>query len=851
MLAGPAGVGKTRLAAEFLKRAEGPETTTAHVTASRSTHQVPFGAIASLLPTDGYPEGTVGSRAGMLRSAAAGLVRSAGARRLVLLVDDAHLLDDASATLIYQLASSNSAFVIATVRSGEQAPPPIVGLWKDDLVDRIEVGGLGAEAVEDLLCAELGGQVDSAVVARLAEHCRGNVLFLREVVLGAVRDHSLVNDRGIWRLVRPLTPSERLVELVEARLGDLNADERSLMELVCWGEPLEITELAALGDLPSAERLEEGGFLATRMEGDRREVRPAHPVYGDVVRAQTPALRAARLATLLADNVEKRGVNHPRDVLRVATWRLDGGGGSPDVMLAAAQAARWTYDFRLAVRLVDRALAVGAGFDASLLAAELAGLLGRFDDAEAQLAELVERSQTDQQKTLVALARLNNHAFYSGAIDEGRQIVDDALRTIEDPDAKDEITARHAGLLLAKSGPTKAAEAVEPLLQQGCTDRALVWAYQIAAPAYTRLGRFSEALDATNKGYLLARSLSRPSEWYPWMHLYFRSRALAVSGRLLEGGRLAKAEHEAALENGSIEAQGWFSWSLACASRERGDVTASIRYAREAAVLFAELGRPLMQREALMDLAASLASGGQAEEARAALAALDGLGLAPTYLTGVDLLLARGWVDAAGGDLPLARRRFEDAVDVGERIGDLVGVVTAIHNLARLGGTDAEWTKRLNDVVELVEGDYMKVRAVHVRGLLERDVDRLESASNLFEAAGARLLAAEVAADAGETARAAGDVRRAAASEFRSAGLLNLCDGAVLIGRQGRAVREVLTRAEQEAALLAAAGRSNRSIADELCLSVRTVEGRLQRVYTKLGVASREELAAKLAEAQA
>jgi DNA-binding CsgD family transcriptional regulator len=45
------------------------------------------------------------------------------------------------------------------------------------------------------------------------------------------------------------------------------------------------------------------------------------------------------------------------------------------------------------------------------------------------------------------------------------------------------------------------------------------------------------------------------------------------------------------------------------------------------------------------------------------------------------------------------------------------------------------------------------------------------------------------------------------------------------------------------ASLLAAAGRSNKEIADELSLSVRTVEGRLQRAYDRLGVGSRAELA--------
>ena len=89
VLAGPAGVGKTRLAVEFLTRAAAqPKVTTAHITASRSTTKIPLGALASLLPADAYPESTVESRAGMLRAAAAALVRDAADRELVVLVDD-------------------------------------------------------------------------------------------------------------------------------------------------------------------------------------------------------------------------------------------------------------------------------------------------------------------------------------------------------------------------------------------------------------------------------------------------------------------------------------------------------------------------------------------------------------------------------------------------------------------------------------------------------------------------------------------------------------------------------------------------------------------------------------------
>jgi DNA-binding CsgD family transcriptional regulator len=57
---------------------------------------------------------------------------------------------------------------------------------------------------------------------------------------------------------------------------------------------------------------------------------------------------------------------------------------------------------------------------------------------------------------------------------------------------------------------------------------------------------------------------------------------------------------------------------------------------------------------------------------------------------------------------------------------------------------------------------------------------------------------------------------------------------------------EELTRREHEVAGLAAQGRSNREIADQLVVSVRTVENHLQRVYAKLGVSSRDELGATL-----
>jgi DNA-binding CsgD family transcriptional regulator len=57
-----------------------------------------------------------------------------------------------------------------------------------------------------------------------------------------------------------------------------------------------------------------------------------------------------------------------------------------------------------------------------------------------------------------------------------------------------------------------------------------------------------------------------------------------------------------------------------------------------------------------------------------------------------------------------------------------------------------------------------------------------------------------------------------------------------------------LSGREREIAELVAAGKRNREIADSLFLSVRTVEGHLARVFRKLEVSSRTELATRVSD---
>ncbi len=850
VLAGPPGAGKTRLGHEAVAIAERAGLATTEVTASRSAAQLPFGAFAPLLPTgnDGpgagtAPPGSVDDLVDLLRRAVAGLAERADGRPLLLFVDDAHLLDDASATLVHQAATTGVATVVATVASGEAAPDPIVALWKDEALARIEVGALNADDVEELLSGALGGPVDPATAGQFADRSAGNVLFLRELLVGALGTDDLHDEAGIWRLREDLSPSLRLVEIVEARLGELDDAERSLLELVAYGEPLGQSELETLSDVAVAEALERRELLSSHMDGRRLVVHLAHPLYGDVVRSRTPALRARTIAAALADAVEATGPTRQDDTLRVATWRLIAGNGSPEELEAGATVARWRYDFPLAERLATAAIEAGAGFDSSLLRAQALSLQGRRDEAEEALLALAAEATDDAGRGRVAVARFDNSVARPG-IDELR-ILDEAEDAIIDPEWRDAIEARRLAILLRTEGPRAAAEAALPLSSRA-SGGALAFACLVGGLGLARLGRVDAALDIADTGEAASHSVVAPAGLYPWWHTVTRGSALAYAGRFAEAEELAASHHRDALAEGSAEAQAAFALLDAADVGERGRVQTAARRAREAAALNAELGRELLVRHDRIAAALALALAGDADGATAELAAIEALEVGPALGDEVDLRQARAWAEVAAGDIPAGVTTLHDAVALAARIGDRVGVSSALHGIARLGHA-ADVCERLGKVAQQIDGVLAPARAAHALALADGDIAGLDEAATAFEAMGADLLAAEASADLAVALREAGAVRDAAAADRRTGVLVDRCENPMTPALQATEARARLTAAERETAILAAGGRSNREIAEELYLSTRTVENRLQRVYEKLGIAGRTEVAEALA----
>ena len=191
---GEGGVGKTRLAEECLRIGIDAGYSTARVTATRGAADIPLGALAPLFLE-------LGDKAVNLLSAArAALAERAGESQLLLMVDDAHLLDDVSAALLLSIASDRQVFVIATLRAGEAVPDDITGLWKDGHATRIDVEPLPPAEVDALAEAIVGGPLDVATAKRFRRLSGGNALAMRELVLASLEGGTLTEADGIWHL---------------------------------------------------------------------------------------------------------------------------------------------------------------------------------------------------------------------------------------------------------------------------------------------------------------------------------------------------------------------------------------------------------------------------------------------------------------------------------------------------------------------------------------------------------------------------------------------------------------------------------------------------------------------------
>jgi DNA-binding NarL/FixJ family response regulator len=178
--------------------------------------------------------------------------------------------------------------------------------------------------------------------------------------------------------------------------------------------------------------------------------------------------------------------------------------------------------------------------------------------------------------------------------------------------------------------------------------------------------------------------------------------------------------------------------------------------------------------------------------------------------------------------------------------GHLTSESWLLHDLARLGAPEAI-AARLGELADASDSALVATRAMHADALARHDAAALAETVEQFAALGAMLYAAEAAVAAGDAFRRAGNARSSTAMQERASELVGLCENARTPALVSAGDVVPLTRREREIATLAAEGLSSKDIAERLFLSARTVDNHLQRVFTKLGVTRRAELAGALA----
>ena len=843
LLAGPSGVGKTSLASLATAALEADGATVVRIVASRAASSIPFGALAVLLATDVPADGL--AAAPVLVQARARVAEVADGRPTVLFVDDAQWLDEASAVVLHQLVAQRDVTVLATLRPDEPAPDPVIALWKDGLVERVEVSPLDDDSLRAVLEANLDGPVESQTATRLWRRCRGNALYLRELVGEAARQDLFRRRDGLWCLDSLPPGSPRLAELVAHHLGGLGDDERAALEVVAVGEPVPLSWLDDLVERDTVERLEAAGVIAISTHGGRSVARPAHPLYGDVVRAALPDLRRRRLTLALADVLESRGATGREDSMRLALWRLDAGGApAPGLLLTAARHAHLAFDGSTAERLARAAWSADQTFDAAHVLADVLFARGGFVERERLLADIAPTLTTDEQRAVVAVSRalgcfwgLADGATADRILAESEDEVTDAGWWSEVRATRATLvgqSGRHRDALALLAGLSETEMSARARLQAGLAE---AFALPGVARGEDALVRIDEAMAA---GARIGQQLTM---FRASLLLSAKAMALASLGRLDEAAEAGRAGLDGATAIGNRAAEGFFGATLGWVQLQQGRLLSAQRTYRESATAFRASFHPGPLRWALGGLLFAAAQARDREVTAEAARALDAVGSHPAALFDTAIRRARSWQAVAEGDPERARLILRDAATEARARGAVLDESAALHDLARLGRA-REVADRLRELAEGGQGAYLRVLADSAAAQAREDPAALGDAAERFAELGANLRAAEAAMAASEASARSRDQRGATRWARRATELAARCEAPATPGLVGGAGGPTpLTNREREIAELAADGLPSRVIAERLYVSVRTVDNHLARIYVKLGASGRAELA--------
>ncbi|MER6434571.1 LuxR family transcriptional regulator [Streptomyces sp900105245] len=847
LLTGPAGVGKSRLADECLTQAVRGGWRGARATATAAAAAVPLGAIAHLLP----PSVDMSDPVRAFSQVAAVLAGPQRNLRWAILVDDLHLLDTSSAVLLRQLLDSDGIRLIATIRSGEPVGEAVQALTGGDRSYRIDLGAFDQRQTEEVLQAALSGPIGQRTVHTFWAASRGNALYLREMVQGAVAASTLSSDGEIWELAKGGLPSTpRLVELIGSRLAGAEAEDRELLELLALCEPLSLEDAATVVHPQSLTNLESTGLIQMRQDRRRTTVALAHPLYGEALRADMPALRRRELILAQVKRTKAHGARRREDSLRLATWELAASGtADPQLLVRAAILASHSHDYEQVITLLEGLPDDAHTYESHLLNGNALLQVGRWEAADTVLARAEALAGGEAQKVAVTLHRTWSLFWVAGRTEAALQVNAASYQKAADAKWQRVLKLNEASLLILSGNVPKQDHAVLSDLDAHFAGEPSIPAWSMAALAKAHLlgqtGRLNEAVSFGQQAYSAHRDIDETALG----SLIPAAQLVAVSYALADVGQLDKSRQATdiilAATEGTDNALTW-TWASYFRGRTEwlaGDIAVARGwFAQTIARSRAHRYVPSLFR-ALAGLAACAAVLGDLEASASAIEEM--AGYSPMGSHAGEEYLGQAWLYAAHGDIGQARATLFVAVEKAKLAGDITSEIILLTDIARLGGAK-EVTERLAALADACDGAFARARARFATALAADDASQLQAVADELQVIGANLLAAEAANAAAAAWQRAGNARRATAAANQAAACAINCKGAHTLLLNAAQATAALTHREREVALLAAAGTASKEIAEILHLSVRTVDNHLQHAYSKLGITARRELAAVL-----
>ncbi|WP_105031404.1 LuxR family transcriptional regulator [Arthrobacter ruber] len=833
VLVGDAGVGKTAIMQQALT-SHAAELLVIRIRGSKgSAHQAfrPVNFLLSELEAD------VMDHPVMVLQAVSGLLNfQARGRRVVLAVDNIEYLDPSSAALITQLVLNGTASVLLTSQDFTAADPMFASLWREGSLKRFDLSPFTTAEARAFLEAELEGPVSVECVHLLLTMSGGNARFL-QAATRALRGRRIVKQDGTWVLLHGTTPvPTEIAEAALALVEGLPSAERDVAHTLALAGRLPLATAHGLAGSAAVDSLQSAGLVAVR-HGMQEYAELSNAVLAEGAAESLSVQRSRELYERLAGDTALMGALDPE---RHARWLVRCHESVPTgLCLAAARSARTAGRYCDAVLFAE---VHDLHRSSAPVAAERIWALtdaGRFEDAANALSlamPLLEKAApADAVQLLLADAVLRNILGLNG--EEPLDCAEELVSTLEDTGER---TALEAEIVMTRAelaslnGEFERSRDLVLSLQEAPYPPGLDRKIRTDVLLCEAWAMLESQLDALQLADDIADRLRHGTVSHRTREVAYLRLAVVYSG----SGSWANGARRLGLDAGDSEV----AHRGSAVQLSLGLVLSRYGQPEDALGLLTPAFRQLRVSDPhrLLPVAAAAIAycHTMSRNVQDAIPFLVHAEPAPGVPWTVRRLAAQLQLTSLGLREPKATAAQQLQV-LGQRDrerGASLFELSAFTSSVRLGNTGA--LAELSDVAARVQGPFARLSEMFAKGISHRDAEVLLQAMELAAASGDQNFGRDAARSALNAAQALGNKSTVREVQQRARQVL-------VIETAGGPMSQLdsLTPRESEIAQLAASGYANREIAEIMCVSVRTIEGHLYQIYSKLHVSSRLQLA--------